>query len=330
MRCAAAPCASPWIRSGSVSCSSTVRYGFSDVIGSWKIIPMRRPRMRRSADSSPWIRSTPSKRASSASTWPGGRGIRPSSERHATDFPDPDSPTMPSVSPRSSWNETSLTARTTPCRVWNAVRRPLTSRSATPLVPGRAHVERIAQAVAHEVERKERQREERGGIEQQPRRFLHHLCALLDEKAPGGHRRLHAEAEEAEERLEQHHRRNRQRRIDGDRAEHVRDQMAQDDPVLAQTERDGGLDEFLPLQREHLAAHDARHRQPLDRADRDEQQHEVAPEYRHQQDHEDREWQRIKDVDDAHHYRVDLAAEIRSDRSPQHADREGDRGRGDP
>jgi hypothetical protein len=90
---------------------------------------------------------------------------------------------------------------------------------------------------------------------------------------------------------------------------------------LRRPERDRRLDEFLPLQREHLAAHDARHRQPLDRADRDEQQHEVAAEYRHQQDHEDRERQRIQDVDDAHHDCVDLAAEVRSDRSPQHADR---------
>ena len=37
------------------------------------------------------------------------------------------------------------------------------------------------------------------------------------------------------------------------------------------------LDELLALERERLAAHDARHVEPLDRADRDEDQHDVRP-----------------------------------------------------
>ena len=41
--------------------------------------------------------------------------------RQVTLFPEPDSPTMPSVSPRSRVNETPSTALTTPSSVWKLV-----------------------------------------------------------------------------------------------------------------------------------------------------------------------------------------------------------------
>ena len=44
----------------------------------------------------------------------------------------------------------------------------------------------------------------------------------------------------------------------------------------AHAARDRGLDELAPPQRQRLPAHDARHREPADRADRDEQRVEVA------------------------------------------------------
>ena len=59
----------------------------------------------------------PPKSARPVSIRPGGEGINRRSERHATDFPDPDSPTIPSVSPGVIENETSSTARTIPARV---------------------------------------------------------------------------------------------------------------------------------------------------------------------------------------------------------------------
>jgi len=51
------------------------------------------------------------------------------SESAVTDLPQPDSPTMPSVSPAASSNDTPSTARTTPSRVKNCVLRSLTSSS---------------------------------------------------------------------------------------------------------------------------------------------------------------------------------------------------------
>ena len=51
-----------WISSPSVSCRPIVSTGFSDVIGSWKIMPISRPRMRRISSSASVRRSRPLKR----------------------------------------------------------------------------------------------------------------------------------------------------------------------------------------------------------------------------------------------------------------------------
>src|SRR6185503_17098550 len=51
-------------------------------------------------------------------------------ESDVTDLPDPDSPTIPSVCPASSWNESPLTAVTGPSSVRNVVRRFRTSSNA--------------------------------------------------------------------------------------------------------------------------------------------------------------------------------------------------------
>ena len=51
-------------------------------------------------------------------------------ESDVTDLPEPDSPTMPSVEPGSTANDSPLTAATTPSSVLNVVLRSLTSSSA--------------------------------------------------------------------------------------------------------------------------------------------------------------------------------------------------------
>src|SRR6266853_728451 len=208
-------------------------------------------------------RSMPSSTAPAPSIRPGGCGTKPRSERHVTDLPDPDSPTIPSVSPRSMQKDTPSTARTTPLRVWKDVRKSSTSSSATPSVLRCPDVERIAQAVAEEIQREQRRREYRGRVDQQPRRLLHLLGALLDEQSPGTHRRLHAESEETQKGLQQHHRGNGERRVHHHGTEHIGDHVAQNDAACAQAERDRRLDEFLPFERQDLPAHDARLSLPL-------------------------------------------------------------------
>ena len=69
--------------------------------------------------------------------------------------------------------------------------------------------------------------------QQQPRRGLHLERALGDQPAEAGERLLHAEAEEAQEALEQDHLRHRERRVDDHRAEHVRHDVARDDACAA-------------------------------------------------------------------------------------------------
>ncbi|PSK59154.1 hypothetical protein B0E53_06921 [Micromonospora sp. MH33] len=53
---------------------------------------------------------------------------RPRTASDVTLFPEPDSPTMPSVRPRSTANDTPSTAFTTPSSVSNRTRRSVTRR----------------------------------------------------------------------------------------------------------------------------------------------------------------------------------------------------------
>src|SRR5690606_4634559 len=108
---------------------------------------------------------------------------------------------MASVVPRSTWKLRPSTARTTPVRVWKCTRRSSTSSSAMRcpvLVLRAAGIERVAQAVAQEVEREQRERQCQAGEEEQPGVLLHGLHAGRDELAPRRLRRLDAQAEEAQ------------------------------------------------------------------------------------------------------------------------------------
>ena len=89
----------------------------------------------------------------------------------------------------------------------------------------------------------------------------------------------------------------------------------------------GRLHEFLPLDRQRLAADDAGHVEPFHRADGDEHQHEIPPEEYHQQDDEEDEGQRIEHVDRTHHHGVDPPAEVARRGAPEHADQDRDRRR---
>src|SRR5213592_3183153 len=66
---------------------------------------------------------------------PGGVGISRMMLSAVTLFPEPDSPTMPSVSPRLMWKSIPSTARTTPSSVKKYVFSPLTSSSRSAMTP---------------------------------------------------------------------------------------------------------------------------------------------------------------------------------------------------
>src|SRR6476620_11404285 len=115
-----------------------VNAGLSDDIGSWKIMAILLPRTARMPGSSSFNRSTPSNRISPLSIRPGGFGIRRSTDSAVTLLPEPDSPTIASVSPGSRWNDTPSTAVTVPRSVRNRVVRFLTSSSGRVIAASRS------------------------------------------------------------------------------------------------------------------------------------------------------------------------------------------------
>src|SRR5581483_1162230 len=90
-----------------------------------------------------------------------------------------------------------------------------------------------------------------------------------------------------------------------------------------------GLDELAPLQAHGLAAHDARHVEPGDGADRDIDQHDVPAEDDGQHDDEKDEGHRVEDVDEAHEEPIHAPADEAGDGAPHDADHEADQRRHD-
>src|SRR3954471_1898519 len=129
-RARASPGEAPWwMRTASAIWWPMVSTGFRLVIGSWKIMAMRLPRIARIAPSSRVSRSVPSK-CTEPRTVRGSRGGKSRMiESAVTLLPQPDSPTMPSVSPGETSNDTPSTARVTPSSVKKKVARSRTESS---------------------------------------------------------------------------------------------------------------------------------------------------------------------------------------------------------
>src|SRR5580765_8364549 len=146
-----------------MSCAPIVLTGFSDVIGSWKIIAISSPRIERNWREFILSRSLPFQRAC-PEVIVFARALRPMIVRQVTLLPEPDSPTMPSVLPFSTWKLTPSTALTTPSSVRKCVRRSLTSRRAMGLLhhlgESDSRVDDGVQEIDDEVEDDDRDRRE--------------------------------------------------------------------------------------------------------------------------------------------------------------------------
>ena len=59
-----------------------------------------------------------------------------------------------------------------------------------------------------------------------------------------------------------------------------------------------------------MRAHNPRHGQPFHRADGEEQEQNIAPEYHHQKHDKNHKGQGIEDIDQAHHHGIDPATHI--------------------
>ena len=106
---AAAGVSARWARSPSTICAPTRITGFSELIGSWKIMPMCRPWRRRQAAGASPRKPWPSKRPSPA-TQRTPAGSSPAIASAVSDLPLPDSPTTASVCPRCRSKSTPSTS----------------------------------------------------------------------------------------------------------------------------------------------------------------------------------------------------------------------------
>ena len=127
-------------------CVLILSVGFSEVIGSWKIIAISLPRTSSSSRSESFVRSRPWNITEPSTIRAGGFGISPISDSAVTDFPHPDSPTIPRVFPASTVKLIPSTAFTTPWRVKNCVWRLSTSSRAISALSSRGYAgrERLA------------------------------------------------------------------------------------------------------------------------------------------------------------------------------------------
>src|SRR5712692_7495922 len=112
-----------------------------------------------------------------------------------TDFPEPDSPTMPRTWPGPRSKLTPRTARTIPSSVGNSTVRSLTSRMAPVSVAGRstkatlgthsslARIEGVSKAVTYEVDCQGDDDDEEAREVEQPRAGLGCLYAVRNQRA---------------------------------------------------------------------------------------------------------------------------------------------------
>src|SRR4030095_4951703 len=180
---------------------------------------------------------------------PASRFIRCINSRAVVDLPQPDSPTMPTVSPLAMEKETSSTARTVlrglnrsprtgkcfvrPVTCSNGCAAPPTSATGSSsstdglvsLIASVPDVHGAAHAVAEQVEtdryRKDHDARQRG----HPWIDIDRGAQRVQHQAPFRLRRLCTQAKKREARGEDHRHRDQSRRIDEDRAEHVAQHM---------------------------------------------------------------------------------------------------------
>ncbi len=122
-----------WMRMASATCSPTLNTGLREVIGSWKIIEMSRPRISRILSIEAERRSSPLKKIRPEGIAAGGVFRSRRTERAVMLLPHPDSPTSPRISRSRTSKPIFRTALRVPRCVLNSIERSSTLRSAFPV-----------------------------------------------------------------------------------------------------------------------------------------------------------------------------------------------------
>src|SRR5947209_14080381 len=109
-------------------------------------------------------------------------------------LPEPDSPTIPSVSPGNTSYVTPSTACTTPSSVLNSTVRSRIERIGSGTYPLR-RIERVAQSVADEVDAEHDEHNRKAWERHEPPVVGRDVLTVCDQLPERGRRRLDAEAE---------------------------------------------------------------------------------------------------------------------------------------
>src|SRR4051812_19627241 len=116
----------------------------------------------------------------------------------------------------------------------------------------RPWIERVAQSVAEDVEREDRDGDHDSREQAEPRVAREHVLTVRDHRPPRGMRRLHAGAEEREPDLGEDRIRDDQREQHDDRGGDIGEQLREHDSQRARSLRGRGLDELAVAQRKDL------------------------------------------------------------------------------
>src|SRR5579872_1957532 len=275
--------------SGSAICSPTRKWGVSEVIGSWKIIPMRAPRIRSSSTRDEAMRSRPANQACPRARPFSARS--PRMARNAWLLPAPDSPTTLRHSPGATERDSERTACTSLCGVWKLT----SSLSSCRMGSALTRIQRIPQCIPHQGETQQEHDEEGRRNQQHPRRRLHFLRAIVDQAPEARQRLLHPQTEKAQETFVENHLRDRECCIHRNRPDQVGYDMAYQDRRRREPGGARSLDEFAAFESERLGTHHTRDGEPTHGTDRHVQHGQAAPaEHRGEDDHNEQVRQRIQ------------------------------------
>src|SRR5215813_2913383 len=224
-------------------------------------MPIWFPRIARIARSSSRRRSIPWNRIA-PEILPGGCGINCIIECAVTDFPQPLSPTIATVSPASTVNETPSTARLTPSGVRKWVCRfSISSKAMSVSLQSLDHarIERIAKSIAKQIDGEDCHREEDRGEENNVGLDLPEGTAFGHDVAPRRDSRRRSRTNEGQDRFDDHGAGANVGRLHRHGGDRVGQNMTQHDHRRTCAGRDGGINVWLLTQRQYDAAHQTRH-----------------------------------------------------------------------
>src|SRR6267378_4124311 len=150
------------------------------------------------------------------------------------------------------------------------------------------------------------------------------VAAGRDHESPRRRRRLHAEPEEGQRRLQQDRVGHEERGVDDQPRDDVRQDVTAQERPAGRAQGAGRADVLRLAQRQHRAAHDARDGRHAPDTDGDRRVEHAGPEHGHDRQRQQQIREGEQDLDSAHEHGVDPAARETGERAQQQAAPERD------